>query len=113
MSLNIRYITNGRKDAFVVFHSGVKPMTTEFYEQRDDIPESIRHYAPEGAPKYYGPDQCVITGRAEVGSHDLLNYFYPNHPNCKMPEYAGKRCIAESCKHAPNETWPECEYLDI
>ena len=84
MSLDIRYITNGSKTIYRV----IDGVTDSFnvYKNRDDIPKSIRHYAPEGEPKFVGPDMAAI-----LGVRDIL---YPNLEDCGHPDYLGKRCIA-------------------
>lgn len=81
MSLDIRYITNGSKTIYRV----IDGVTDSFnvYKNRDDIPKSIRHYAPEGEPKFVGPDMAAI-----LGVRDIL---YPNLEDCGHPDYLGKR----------------------
>jgi hypothetical protein len=100
MSLDIRYITNGSKTIYRV----IDGVTDSFniYKNRDDIPKSIRHYAPEGEPKFVGPDMAAI-----LGVRDIL---YPNLEDCGHPDYLGKRCIAESCKFAVDKDWTKCPY---
>lgn len=90
MSLDIRYITNGVKTIYRVIDGSAESFN--IYNDRDDIPKSIRHYAPKGEPKFVGPDMATI-----FGVRDIL---YPNFPNCGLPDYVGRRCIAESCKFA-------------
>lgn len=101
MSLNIRYLTNGEKTAYQVVNRGVDPTEITFYENKEDIPESIVHYAPEGEPNYIEPDLAYIL--------DAQDYFYPNFQKCGKPEYEGRRCIAESCKYSMYN-WKNCEY---
>jgi len=102
MSLDIRYITNGVKTIYRVIDGSAESFN--IYNNRDDIPKSIRHYAPKGEPKFVGPDMATI-----FGVRDIL---YPNFPNCGLPDYAGRRCIAESCKFAENGDWSKCPYFD-
>ena len=54
MSIDVRHVTNGVKSGYYVRNSGVTPMTVDFYSKKEEIPESIRHYAPDGEPKYWG-----------------------------------------------------------
>lgn len=102
MSLDIRYLTNGEKTAYRVQNSGVEPIEVNYYENKEDIPKSIRHYAPEGNPKFVEPDLAYVLGAGE--------YFYPNFPKCGLGEYRGTRCVAESCKYA-DPTYKNCKYL--
>ena len=55
MSIRIDYLTNGKKALYCVRNAGVTPNTYETYEKLDDIPESIRHYAPKGEPEMTTP----------------------------------------------------------
>lgn len=104
MSVDVRYITNGEKTGYYVRNAGVAPTTIDIYEKKEDVPESIRHYCPDGEPKFWGPDMARI-----MGCQKLL---YPNFPKeCGRPEYVGKNCIAESCKYAPDEDWTKCPHF--
>ena len=103
MSLNIRYLTNGEMEVFTVSNTGVNPPTFQVFEKREDIDPSIRHYAPSGEPTMCKPDLARMFG--------VLDLFYPGHPNCAIPRYADKKCIAESCKYSPNGEWEECKYF--
>jgi len=91
MSLNIRYLTNGIKSVYTVRNAGVTPTTFEIFDRREDIDIRIRHYAPTGDPVHCEPDLARMFG--------VLDLFYPNFPNCPMPEYSNSKCIAESCKY--------------
>lgn len=102
MSLDIRYLTNGKKSAYRIRNSGVEPVEVNFYEKKEDIPKEIRHYAPDGEPKFVEPDMAYILGAGE--------YFYPNFPKCGLEKYHGTRCVAESCKYA-ELTYRNCKYL--
>ena len=99
MSLSIRYLTNGEKELFTVSDTGIEPPTFEIFDKRDDIDINIRHYAPKGEPVFCKPDLARIFG--------VLDIFYPNHPNCILPKYSGKKCIAESCKYSNYSCEPE------
>ena len=48
MSVDIRYITNGVKSGYYVRNFGVIPTTVDLYSEKEEIPESIRHYASDG-----------------------------------------------------------------
>lgn len=102
MSIDIRYLTNGVKTAYRVQDSSCDPVEVNYYEKKEDIPKRIAHYAPEGEPKFVGPDSARVLG--------ALNYFYPDFPTCRHPDYLGSRCVAESCKFA-EPTYHECKYF--
>jgi len=98
--------------AYVVFNKGVTPATVSFYKTIENIPKDIRHYAQSKEDaKFLGPDAVRIISNFEIGRFkEALDFFYPGHPNCTLPEYADRLCIAESCRYAPNENWYECPY---
>lgn len=102
MSLDIRYLTNGEKTAYRVQNSGVEPIEVNYYETMEEIPKSIRHYAPKGEPNFVEPDMAYALGAGE--------YFYPNFTKCGMPKYKEERCIAESCKYG-TPTYKDCKYF--
>ena len=95
MSLNIRWLTNGKKEIFTVRNSGVEPVSFEVFERCEDIDESIRHYAESiKKPTYCGPDLANM--------FRVLDIFYPNHGTCgrdDLKPHNPTRCIAESCKY--------------
>ena len=62
MSIRIDYLTNGKKALYCVRNAGVTPSTYETYEKLEDIPESIRHYAPKGGPDKVTPDIAQFHG---------------------------------------------------
>ena len=101
MSIYIRYVTNGKKTIYRVIDSSANAFN--IYETKDQIPQNIRHYAPEGEPKFVGPDMAAIFG--------VLDVLYPVFPRCRDPDYPEKRCIAESCKFAV-PTYRDCPYFD-
>ena len=101
MSVDIRYVTNGKKAIYRVIDSSAKAFN--IYESKDQIPQNIRHYTPEGEPKFVDPDMAAIFG--------VLDILYPNFPKCGHPDYIGKRCIAEACKFA-DPTYRDCPYFD-
>ena len=103
MSINIRHATNGKKTVYAVLHTDECKVYT--YERKEDIPKSIRHYAPDGEPTYYGPDLARCMGIGEV--------LYPDFPKCGMPgKYNGTNCVAECCKYAVDDDWTRCPYFD-
>ena len=89
MSLDIRYLTNGTKNVYVVAEKDVTPVAVHF------------HYAPKGNPMFVGPDaaRCFYA----------MGALYPEliHEFCDKPEYAGSPCIFESCSLAD---WETCKY---
>lgn len=104
MSLSIRYLTNGTRNIYRVRNSGVDPVAIDIYENRADIPISIRHYAPTGEPKFVGPDIARFYG--------ILDELYPNFPTCGHPDYLGDKCVAESCKFCVEDgNWKTCPYF--
>ena len=104
MSLNIRYLTNGKRSIYKVDHSDTGKF--EVYENRDDIPKEIRHYTPTGEPKFVGPGAALWFGAADI--------LYPGFPRCQHPNYKGERCIAEDCKFADDTaaSYRSCPYFD-
>ena len=106
MSLNIRHLTNGKLEVFTVSNTGTEPPTFEIFHSRDDIDKSLRDDVPVGKALYCGPDSARMFG--------VLDLFYPNHPNCGLADlkpHNVKRCIAESCKYAPDGNWEQCQYF--
>ena len=116
MSLDIRYVTNGHKAVYVVRESSQTPTFVGFYETMDKIDERIRHYAPKGEPEFYGPDSAWFAERLN-GMNGLVDYLYPNHPNCADPKHAHKKCVAESCRYSVTqgelESEQEVDWLDV
>lgn len=104
MSLRIDYLTNGTRNIYRVRNSGVDPVAIDIYEDRDDIPMSIRHYAPYDLPKFVGPDMARFYG--------ILDELYPNFPTCGHPDYFGDKCVAECCQFCVEEgDWETCPYF--
>ena len=101
MSLDIRYVTNGKKTIYRII-DGVND-SFNIYEKLEDVPESIRHYASKKEPTFVGPDLARL-----FGVRDIL---YPNFPDCGNPEYSGKSCIAEACKYAIDEDYTKCQFF--
>lgn len=91
MSLDIRYLTNGTKNVYVVVDSASRPVSVNYYDTRDEIPVQIRHYAPEGKPMFVGPDGARLLFAMKVLYPDLMN------ERCSFPEFVGLPCIFESC----------------
>lgn len=98
MSLNIRYLTNGHKNVYVVRELSQTPAFVGFYENKADIDSRILYYVPDGEPVFCGPDQAWFFERHDA-MKGLLDYLYPNHPKCVIPEHSNKRCVAESCRY--------------
>ena len=103
MSIDIRYLTNGKKSVYVVRNSGVSPVTVEYFYTKDDIPKSIRHYAPDGEPLFAEPDTARM--------FKALDILYPGFPKCGHEKYLGRNCIAETCTYAPDGDWTKCPYF--
>lgn len=101
MSLDIRYLTNGTKNVYVVAEKDVTPVAVHFYSERDEIPYQIRHYAPKGKPMFVGPDGARLLFAMKALYPELIHEF------CDKPEYAGSPCIFESCSLAD---WKTCKY---
>lgn len=102
MSLNIEYLTNGKKSVVVVVNSGVSPTKIDYYDRPEDVPIEIRNYCPKEV-KYVGPDSARLSCAQSV--------LYPNFPKCGHPEYDGLNCIAESCRFG-DPTYRDCPYFD-
>ena len=103
MSLDTRYLTNGKKTLYIATDSSSTPQIRYVGAAKDDIPESIRDHLPNGEPHFVGPNIAAILRVQDI--------FYPDFPMCGHPDYSCKRCIAESCKFAVNEDWTECPYF--
>ena len=99
MSLDIRYLTNGEKNVYVVVDAAVR--TGNYYNSREEIPAQIRHYAPDGNPRFVGPDDARM--------FLAMNALYPDlvHEYCSEPRYTATHCIFESCFL---ENWETCKY---
>lgn len=100
MSLDIRYLTNGTKNVYVVVDSASRPVSVSYYDTRDEIPVQIRHYAPEGKPMFVGPDEARLFFAMKVLYPELMCEY------CGKPGYSGAVCIFESCV----EPWKTCKY---
>lgn len=99
MSLDIRYLTNGEKNVYVVVDAAAQ--TVNYYNSREEIPAQIRHYAPDGNPRFVGPDDARM--------FLAMNALYPDliHECCSNPRYTATHCIFESCFL---ENWGTCKY---
>ena len=100
MSLEIRYLTNGTKNVYVVVDTALRPVSVNYYDTRDEIPVQIRHYAPEGKPMFVGPDGARLFFAMKVLYPELMCEY------CRKPGYSGAVCIFESCV----EPWKTCKY---
>lgn len=92
MSLDIRYLTNGTKNVYVVVDTSLRPVPVNYYDTRDEIPVQIRHYAPEGKPMFVGPNGARNLFAMKALYPDLMN------ERCSLPEFVGLPCIFESCQ---------------
>lgn len=99
MSLDIRYLTNGTKNVYVVVEKDVTPVAVHFYSERDEIPYQIRNYAPKGKPMFVGPDGARNLFAMKALYPDLMN------ERCSLPEFVGLPCIFESCQLC----WQACK----
>lgn len=69
MSIRIDYLSNGKKALYCVRNAGVTPSTYETYEKLEDIPKSIRHYAPKGEPEQVCPCHVRSPAGEDVGQN--------------------------------------------
>lgn len=105
MSINIHYLSNGKKSYYCVTNAGVTPIERTVYENIDDIPKSIRHYAEGKSPMEVAPDVAQILGFGE--------YLYPEMENrCslfgneKIVPCLGTRCAFIGLKNRDLEACP-------
>ena len=84
MSLEIRYLTNGTKNVYVVAEKDVAPVAVHFYSERDEIPYQIRNYAPKGKPMFVGPDSARNLFAMKALYPELIHEF------CDKQEQAGQ-----------------------
>lgn len=105
MSLDIRYLTNGKKEIYTVRDSSAE--TFDVYEKREDIPKSIIHYVPDKV-MFAGPDLARVLGALDV--------LYPNFPKCGLEGYTNKLCIGDSCRFCDgldkDYSYTDCPYFD-
>lgn len=107
MSLDVRHVTNGIVTGWYVRDSLGDTTTIDFYEKKEEIPKSIRHYAKDDEPHFWGPDMARIMGATKN--------LYPDYP--KKCTWFGSEleelCIAESCgiPAKNNESYKSCRYL--
>lgn len=104
MSLYVKRITNGERTCWYVMDSLKSPTQVQLFDRKEDIPESIRDYAKDEEPKFWGPDMARI-----MGCQKLL---YPNFTQvCALDGYNGKPCVAESCKYVQSN-YMTCKYAN-
>lgn len=104
MSLDIRYLTNGKKNVYVVVDTAARPISIKYYDTRDEIPVQIRHYAPEGRPMFVGPGEARPLFAMKALYPDLMK------ERCALPDFVGAPCIFELCqlcRHACNFRYTE------
>lgn len=105
MSLDIRYVTNGKQKFYRVIDSSAE--TFDIYNTLEEVPESIRHYAANSELRFYQPDIARMLG--------VIDILYPDYPKCGLEGYEGKNCIAEGCRHADYvklDGHVDCPYFD-
>jgi hypothetical protein len=100
MSIDIRCLTNGSMTIYRVIDRSAG--TFDIYNSIEEIPKSIRHYAPT-SPLTCGPDVAGMFG--------VIDILYPNFPNCGHPDYCGRPCIAEACMVRGERHWAECKHF--
>lgn len=104
MSIDCRYMTNGKKTAYTMLHTDTG--LVEEFASFDEIPAGVRSYFErKREPKYCGPDLANMLR--------LNSVFYPDWPKaCGHPNFVGTRCIAESCKYADEAgEWENCPWF--
>lgn len=104
MSLNIKWLTNGKEKVYTVTDSLQE--TFDIYSVVEEIPIEIRYYAESiKEPTFCEPDLARFFG--------VQSIFYPDWPKpCGHPDYQGKICIAEMCKYGgPDKGWEKCQYF--
>ena len=90
MSIDIKYVSNGKKALYYVMNTGVTPNTYTTCEKLEDIPESIRHYAPKGDPKVIDPDTAQFLGLGPA--------LYPEYENrCMYNGFRAMACVGPGC----------------
>lgn len=104
MSVDARYMTNGKKTVFILRHTDTGEV--EEFEKREDIPLGVRHlFRKMTRPKRIGPDLAMILGLTKV--------FYPDWPKmCALPKFEGCRCVGESCVLTTTPGgWQNCPFI--
>ena len=95
MSLDIRYLTNGEKEIFVVINKGVSPIHVSVVDKRSEIDKRICRYAPN-EPQFCEPDFAFRFGVQETlypslaGRKCVRTDLKPHNPD---------RCIFEGCRY--------------
>lgn len=106
MSLYVRKITNGEKEWWYVRDALADPEDRiKLYERREDIPESIRHYANDESPTLWRPYLSRMHGCLETLYPELVG------ATCGLEGFENKACIFELC--GISECWKTCKYLKI
>lgn len=102
MSLDFRYLTNGKKTLYCVVDSGVWPVEKNTYETIEEVPEGIRHIAPK-EPTFVTPDCAQSLGFGKE--------LYPEYEK-RCSYYSGRRfsCVGETCTVLGKKKPQECEY---
>lgn len=84
-------------------NTGVAPHKVALWTDPAETPKEIEHYFKNLGIITIGPDMARYFG--------ILDMMYPNFPKCGVKEWAGDKCIAESCKYAPGGDWTKCPYF--
>lgn len=103
MSLDFRYLTNGEKTLYCVTDSAARPVERSTYATIDEVPESIRHYAPKGDAIFVTPDAAQVLGFGDV--------FYPEYEQkCGYYGWRKDSCVGRECNILGDKKPQECEY---
>lgn len=103
MSLDFRYLTNGEKTLYCVTDSAARPVERTTYENIEDVPESIRHYAPKGEAVFVDPLDAQVLGFGDV--------FYPEYERrCCYESGRVEACVGQECNLLKGKKPEECEY---
>lgn len=108
MSINVLWLTNGKKTVYVT--RSTLDGSRSIYERLDDMPCSDRYRAERQLKYSRGPFYCEPETARIYGVQDI---FYPDWPkSCGNPESQGKNCNAEACKYGgPGGGWERCPYF--
>lgn len=108
MSINVLWLTNGKKTVYVT--RSTLDGSRSIYERLDDMPCSDRYRAERQLKYSRGPFYCEPETARIYGVQDI---FYPDWPkSCGNPESQGKNCTAEACKYGgPGGGWERCPYF--
>lgn len=106
MSLEVRYLTNGKKTIYTVKRNDVPQRSACLvYDGIEDIPQDIRHYAPKCQPVFVTPDVAQFLG---LGGILYPEYQYKCSYGCVGPTH----CLGPGCAMlTPENPNPQnCKY---